>query len=92
MIMKAIPVTCTGHHITYYRFKYFVVVLIIFLSYFRMSDDIAYPISECPTTLMNMCVCQCGKDFKYKRNLRTHESGHSGTMPFVCCGKGFASS
>ncbi|XP_060600073.1 zinc finger protein 670-like [Ruditapes philippinarum] len=41
----------------------------------------------------NTSVCsQCGKGFKYKRNLRTHERGHSGTLPFTCCGKGFASS
>ena len=37
-------------------------------------------------------VCShCAKEYKYKRNLRTHGRSHTGTLPFTCCGKGFAS-
>ncbi|XP_053390394.1 zinc finger and BTB domain-containing protein 14-like [Mercenaria mercenaria] len=38
----------------------------------------------------NVCS-QCGKTFRQRRNLRTHEKSHAGTFPFTCCDRGFRS-
>ncbi|XP_053406970.1 oocyte zinc finger protein XlCOF8.4-like isoform X11 [Mercenaria mercenaria] len=49
----------------------------------RMADAVS-------TNVTNMCS-QCGKTFRHRRNLHTHEKSHVGTFPFTCCDRGFTS-